>query len=407
MTTCTITERSGITWLTIRGRIDGMTSPDVKRSIDELISGGKRFFIVNLEQVNFVSSAGLRVFLGAQNQLQNVGGEMILFKISDVVLQVFKTSGFDKIFRILATEEELAAASAVSADALEVTTRTDEGITFKHREMAGAAMGTLRIIGNQDKLASADYTRDDVVTVSQADLQFGTGLATVGEQYEEYRYLFGEALIINRNFYFYPAVKRPAVDFMLYSGKDAGTECRYLHGFGFDGRYRYVASFEIDKHFITLDRLVQWVLSLPSAASLLGIILLAESKGVLGMNLKQVPLRENKPAQGSDILNPAQFASWINFPVDPVDENNIVAGAGIICRDRGMCSARVRKLFSSESNIHLHAGIFEKGPISKIVDQFSDELDRVLNNLDILKVQHLLGQSRFSNGMLGIIELKG
>ena len=406
MTTCIVTEQSGITWLTISGRVDGMTSPDVQRRIDELILDGRRLLAANLEETSFISSAGLRVFLTAQKELKKVGGEMILYRIAAPVLPVFVTSGFDKIFRIISNEQELNAATASGQDTSEIIATTDDGVVFRYRE-APVERGSLTIIGSQEKLSSASYTPEDVVTVPQHALRFGTGLATVGDQYEEYRHLFGEALFVNRNFYFYPAVKRPTVDYMLYSGPDAGTQCRFLHGFGFDGAYRYLAVFETTGAFVSLDRLSEWALALPSSAPLLGIVLLAESKGVMGMNLKQVPVQQNRPADGKDIFDAAHFASWINFPVDPADVNHIVAAAGIACPDKGACSAAARKLFSREASIHVHAGIFEKGPISKNLGDFDKELNRVLTELDLTKVQHLLGQSRFSNGMLGIIELEG
>ncbi|MBN1154306.1 STAS domain-containing protein [candidate division KSB1 bacterium] len=407
MTTCTITERSGITWLAIHGRIDSMTSPEVQHHIDELILGGRRLIVIDMEEVNFVSSAGLRVFIMAHNQLQKVGGEIVLYKISEFVMLVFKISGFDQIFKIVSTEEELSVICSVCVEESEVLTTTKGGIIFKHREMVGSATGVLCVVGSQDKLASSDYTEDDVITISQSELHFGTGLATVGERYDEYKHLFGEALFIKGNIFFYPATRRPAVDFMFYSGENSGTACRFLHGFVFNGTYRYLAAFESEQDFITIDKLTQYIMSLPSNASLLGIVLLAESKGIYGMNLKQVPLSENKPVDGNDIFDSVHFPSWINFPVDPVDDNHIVVGVGMICRDRNSCSAEVLKLFSSESNVHMHGGIFEKGPISKRIDQFSGELDRVITELDITKVQHLLGKSRFSNGMLGIIELEG
>jgi anti-anti-sigma factor len=407
MTNCTITRHAGITRLAINGRIDSMSSPDIQQFLEELILGGNRRIVTDLELVNFVSSAGLRVFLLVQNKLKTVGGEILLFKTPEPVMKVFSMTGFDKLFKLVASEQELLAIFSAAADAAEVISSVMDGITFKYSEKALAAHGPIRILGSQEKLSGSDYTEKDVVTVSQADLSFATGLATLGERYEEYKQLFGEAMIVNNHFYFYPAVKRPAVDYMFYSGQDSGSECRFLHGFGFNGPYRYLASFETSTDFVTLDRLVQWVLTLPLTAPLLGLVLLAESKGLLGMNLKQIPITENKPGQGADIFAVGHVASWINFPVDPTDHNHIIAATGLICRNKQACPEPVQKLFSTESNTHIHAGVFAKGPISKNIDQFSDELNRVLTELDISKVQHLLGQSRFSNGMLGIVELKG
>jgi anti-anti-sigma factor len=407
MATCTITRQAGITFIAVLGRIDSMSSPDIQHQLSELIMGGSRFIAVNLEEVNFLSSAGLRIFLIAQKELNNVGGEIILFKANEGVMRVFKMTGFDKILKILSTEEELAAICRESAAAAELEANIIDGITFKLKEMADAETGTLRIIGSQDKFASADYDLADVVTIPQASLRFGTGLATIGDEYDEYKHLFGETLIINNHIFFYPAVKRPAVDYMFYSGQDAGTDCRFLNGFSFNGGFRCQAAFETANDSITLDRLLQWVLTLPFTTPLLGIVMLAESKGIYGMNLKQIPIKENKPVQDLEIYDIAHVASWINFPVDPGDHNHIIAAAGLVCRDKEACAAGTRKLFSDKSVAHIHAGIFAQGPVSKNIDLFPGELDRILTELDITKVQHLLGGSRFSNGMLGIIELKG
>ena len=184
MTTCTHTQQSGITWLTIDGRIDSMSSPDIQQQFDQLILSGSRLIVVNLEQVNFISSAGLRVFLAEQKQLNQVGGEIILFKARESVLRIFTMTGFEKICKIISTEAELSAACAIAMDSVEILTTTVDGITFKRREMDQAEPGRLRIIGSQDKLAAAEYAQEDVVTVSQAELPFGVGLATVGERYE-------------------------------------------------------------------------------------------------------------------------------------------------------------------------------------------------------------------------------
>jgi anti-anti-sigma factor len=407
MTTCTITQHFGVIQLSIVGRIDGMSSFSIQEQLNELIMGGSRIIVADLEKVNFLSSAGLRVFLGAQKELNTVGGEIILFKPTELVMRVFNITGLDALFKTAFSDEELAAFCSGTGNTAEFVTTSIDGISVKFREIPNAEPGTIRIIGSQEKLSTSDYTQKDVITISQAMLPFGAGLATVGDLYDEYKHLFGEAVIINSHIYFYPAVKRPVVDYMFYSSKDEGTDCRFLNGFGFSGQFCYLAGFEASNDFITLDRLIQWAVSLPLAAPLLGIVFLAESKGLYGMNLKKIPIRENKSAEEVDIFNVANVASWINFPTDPTDQDNVIAATGLICRDKASCPAHALKLFSSESNAHIHAGIFAKGPISKNINQFPEELERILTSLDVKKVQHLLGQSRFSNGMLGLVELKG
>jgi len=392
-----------MTCLAISGRIDSISSPDIQRRLEEMIMDGERRIAVDLAEVPFLSSAGLRVFLIAQKALARVGGEILLYRATEAVRQVFAMTGFDRILRICATAEEclsLLAPAAAAGDRSE----TIAGVTFSLRELPGAAPGTLRLIGSQDKFAAAGYDQEDVVTLPQRELLYGTGLATIGDTWAEYKGLFGEAVILNRNLYFYPAVKRSAADFMLYSGQGEGTVCHFLNGFAFDGGFRCLAAFD---GFITLDQLLDWILTQPLATPLLGVVLVAESKGILGMNLKQVPLRENRPGPDFDLYAIDHVATWINFPVDPADPNHVIAATGIVCRDRAALPPAQQMLFTGKSAAHLHAGVFSRGPVSKNLDQFAEELGRIGTELDILKVQHLLGGSRFSNGMLGIIELKG
>ena len=381
-----------------------MTAPDIQQQISDLILDGKRLLVADLEEAGFVSSAGLRVFLTAQKQLKKVDGEIILYKISDSVFNVFKTSGFDKIIRIASSRQEIDSVIDSNRGSSLIVSKEIDGISIKYMGRKSAP-GSLIVVGSQENLSLSQYTQSDVTTVKQKDFQFGTGLATIGDQYEEYKNYFGESMIINRNFYFYPAVKHPAVDFMLCADQESSLEYKFLHGFGFKGSYKYVLTFESSDRFVTLEKLVSTLFKI-SQANTLGIVLLAESKGLWAMHLKKVPISENRPQNGREIFDAANFSDWINFPVEPGNTNNIIAGTGIAVKHKSRQRQKVQKLLSEESHFHIHAGVFSKGPLSKTIERFEDELSRVLTELDVYRVQHILGQSLFSSGMAGIIEFR-
>jgi anti-anti-sigma factor len=390
--------------LVLKGRIDALSSPDIEKELNALILSGERIIIADLAEVNYISSAGLRVFLGIQKQLKKVGGQIILFRPARSVLEVFNVSGLTNMFRIVSTIEEIGESIRAEALTSEVFSKDFEGLVIEYIKLT-ADKGSSFIIGSQDKLAHSAYTENDVVTVKPSDMQFGTGLATFGEKYEDHKDLFGESMIINRNFFFYPAVKRPVVDFMIDSHVDADFTYKFLHGFGFNGHYQYILSFNGKKGFIELDTFVNAIFDITNA-NILGIVLLAESKGLLGMHLKKVPIIEQRPDNGKDIFDPINFPEWIDFPTEPGDVNHIVAGTGIAVRDKSLLTPEKRTVISEGSFFHIHAGIFEKGPLNKQLNDFEKELNRVLTELQILKVQHVLGKSRFSSGLAGIIELK-
>lgn len=399
----TVAEDKAVTWLRIQGRVDSMSAPEIQRKIDALILDGRRILVADLSGVGYISSAGLRVFVMSQKQLKNVDGEVILYQVPSPVLDVFMMSGLGNIFRIAAERRDIEALVQESESTSPFSNRIIDSIAFRFMEKP-AEPGGLRVIGNQDKLPLSRYTVDDVSQVKADAMEFGTGLAALGESYDEYKHYFGEALILNKSFFYYPAVKHPAVDFMLCTGEQPNLEYNFLHGFGFRGAYHHILSFEGEDGPVELQSLVNTLFEI-SRAIIIGIVMLAESKGFWGMNLKKVPINENRPENGKDIFDAENFASWMNFPVEPAHSNHIIAAAGIAVKNRDGAPREVQNLVAGDNNFHLHAGVFEKQPLNRNIDRFDKELTRVITECEVYRIQHVLGRTRFSNGMIGIVEL--
>jgi len=399
-----LSEELGLKCLHLKGRIDSMSATEIQQQVNGLILSGERRFVTDFEEVNYISSAGLRVFLAAQKQLSKAGGEIILFKMPPDVLRVFKMSGFEQLFRIASSEEEIQSALQAEQPAVEVSSCEIEGIPVQYLKRE-VEEGTLFVIGSQESLATSTYTEKDVKAVKPGDIQFGTGLAAIGDRYQDYKDFFGEAVVIHRHLYFFPAAKRPAVDFMLYTQGDSSLEYKFLHGFGFNGDYKYILSFGSTEGFTELSRLVKGLFAL-SEANILGLVFMAESKGLWGMNLKRIPLVENKPESGKDNFDSGSFSEWMNFPLEPSDINNIVIGTGIVVRERKALGAGPQTIIPGEQDFHIHACVFEKQPFNTNLQEFDKEMKRVLTELEVYKIQHVLGQTRFSSGIVGLMELK-
>jgi len=88
------------------GKLDTQTSPDAQDQLTELIGNGERKILVNLEKLDYISSAGLRVLLAAAKQLKPDGGEVRICNLNDVVQEVFDISGFVTIFKVFGSEIE-------------------------------------------------------------------------------------------------------------------------------------------------------------------------------------------------------------------------------------------------------------------------------------------------------------
>lgn len=394
---------NGLKTLAFKGRIDALTSAEIEKEFTDLTLAGERIIVADFTNVSYISSAGLRIFLLSQKNLKKIGGELVLFNISDSVREVFKISGFQQLFRIVSDISELPAGNK-SEDVKIGLQREQVGDIILEIQKLDSKPGKLAIIGSQDKLNTSAYCGNDVVKVHNTDIKFGTGLAALGDDYEEYKGLFGESMVIDGNFYSFPALKKSAVDFVLSSEVNPDLTYKFLHGFGFSGDYSTIIHFNGAEEFVALTDLIN-AISKYSANNAFGVVIIAESGGIKGMHLRQIPVDENKPENGG-IFDQRNFGNWFDFPLDHSNSDNIIAAVGAVVKDKSKLSAELTPVFSSDSDFHIHAGVFEKGSLNKNISEFTGELKRILSELQVYKIQHLFGDSKFKCGIAAIIELE-
>lgn len=93
------TRKEGVIQLDIDGRVDTNTSPQLQRSILQAFQKASTV-ILNLEKVEYVSSAGLRALLIGQKTANSKGGAMKLVHVCDAVMKVFQMTGFASMLTI-------------------------------------------------------------------------------------------------------------------------------------------------------------------------------------------------------------------------------------------------------------------------------------------------------------------
>ena len=84
--------------LKIEGRLDTTTAPTLEKTINETVDGIKEL-ILDMNQLTYVSSAGLRVLLSTQKKM-NKQGTMKLIGVCEDVMDVFEMTGFVDILNI-------------------------------------------------------------------------------------------------------------------------------------------------------------------------------------------------------------------------------------------------------------------------------------------------------------------
>ena len=80
--------------MAIEGRIDTQTAPELEAAIKASIEGVDRL-VLDFAKVAYISSAGLRVVLAAQNWMDAKKGSLVIRNAAKVIVNVFKVTGFD------------------------------------------------------------------------------------------------------------------------------------------------------------------------------------------------------------------------------------------------------------------------------------------------------------------------
>lgn len=86
------------TILEIAGRVDTITAPALEKTINEDI-GDAKHLILDVKGMEYISSAGLRVLLGAQKKMQKLGS-MKVIHVCEAVMEVFEMTGFADVLVI-------------------------------------------------------------------------------------------------------------------------------------------------------------------------------------------------------------------------------------------------------------------------------------------------------------------
>lgn len=96
--TIEIKKNADATIIEIIGRLDTITSPALDKVISEDI-GDTKNLVLDVKAMEYISSAGLRVLLGAQKKMQKIGS-MKVINVCEEVMEVFEITGFSDILTI-------------------------------------------------------------------------------------------------------------------------------------------------------------------------------------------------------------------------------------------------------------------------------------------------------------------
>src|SRR5262249_6761564 len=89
-----------------QGRLDNVTGVALDSQISKLIGDGANRLLLNMAEISYVSSAGLRVVLSAAKRMRSVGGQFWLCSLNEHTKEIFEVTGFSRFLNISDSQED-------------------------------------------------------------------------------------------------------------------------------------------------------------------------------------------------------------------------------------------------------------------------------------------------------------
>jgi len=376
----------------VRGRLDNYWTEHLRSNLDEFIRGGAHVLRLNLSGVSYLSSAGVGLLVLIYRQLKEIGGSMVIESPSNQVKQILDMCALTPILLANPTS-----APAVVRKA-EVRRFTSAHASFEVLESPSEKPLSFELIGDPDLLKSCHFGPDDCRTVAFPKATFGFGLGALGNSFEEAQSRFGEFLAVAGSAAYLPTDGTNVPDFMVSSG-ELVPEMNVLYGVRCDGGFSHLLRFEAvsSDSPIPFSELVTTALEI-SGGRPIGMVLVAESAGMLGAALRRSPALA-AAANASPFQYP-EVRSWLSFSTERLYSRSLALISGVAAKsaDDGLAPF-LRRMGKEASPVgHFHAAAFSYRPLKKGDIDLHATVATLFETETLQGVLHLLADDRETAG---------
>ena len=371
----------------IGGRLDAYWSDHLSNEISSVIRGGVHHVRLDLSDLTYVSSAGIRVLLNFYQQLKAIQGSLIVVRISEPARAVLELAG---LLQFLSPAEAATSAIQMPGKLLDRANATYELFSLKE-----SAFLRCKILGDPSLLDGCRFNESNAHKVALSPSTFGLGLGAFGSAYRECRDRFGEFLAVSGSAAYLPTDGTNVADYLVSSGKYV-PEMTVLYGLFCEGSWRYLVRFEASQQTgsVKLSEIVSFALELTKKESL-ALVMVSETAGLVGAALTKPPVGS---VSASAPYQYPETVDWLSFTVERAHAKSLSLVAGVVTRSRTTPSILRWMDQTEEVAGHFHAAAFPYTPLKKGRLDMNETINRLFESNRVEGVLHLIHDDREISG---------
>lgn len=331
----------------VRGRLDAAWADHLSTELSDLVRAGSHRIRLDLSELDYVSSAGIRVLIKWRNRLAELGGAFVVANPSKPVLDLLKMTHLDKV---LMTEQVAPTPREAPKEAQQVET---DVARFEIHELERDAALECEVLGEPELLPGATYGEGQSAKTEFPAASFGLGIGAFGSDFGDCRSRFGEFLAVAGAAAYMPTDGTTVPDFMVATGTLI-PDLQVLSGLRCTGHFSHLVRFDSVQPdgAVGVSHLAEQALEVVGNGAS-GLVILAETSGLVGASLRRPP---TAPVPETIFSHP-DVRKWLSFTSERAFADSLCLAAGVVARDDASSLTPLLRPLSAQTAVlaHLHA----------------------------------------------------
>jgi anti-anti-sigma factor len=394
--------------ISVKGRLDAYWADHLTRALEEAVRDGADHIRLNMAEVAYMSSVGIRVLLKFHKQLRGINGSFAVSNPSEPVKTVLELAGLQTLLAVEAQSEPTAAEQRPSR------LFDRDGASFELFPLDPSGAVCARLIGNPELLSGSRFGSQHCRAVRFPAGTFGIGLGAFGSGFSDCQARFGEFLVAAGSAAYLPTDGTNVPDYLVSTGALV-PELNVLYAVLCDGNFAELARFEtkVGAGPVALSDVASACLE-AAEADAIGMVMVAESAGLMGAALRRSPALE---VSATAPFTHPEIRSWLSFTPERAYARSLALVVGAAVRAEAAALRSLLRPLGSDvwPAGHFHAAAFSYRRLQKGRIDLPPTVTTLFEAETLQGILHLLnddrpivgtGQSEFVRGACWVAPIK-
>lgn len=385
--------------LKLKGRMDAVWSDHVAGALTEVVRAGHHVIAVDMADVGYISSAGIRILVLHSRQLKSIQGRLFVTNASGPVRSVLELAGLHALLQ--AEKTALMEVAAESGERpLQKITLPKAGATAEVFDLAPGSTMRIDWPGNPSPWLEGAGQPASCSNVEFPTDVIGLGLGAFGDGGDADGGKFGEFLAAGGAVVCQPADGSNRADYMLRQGALTPT-VKLAYGIVGHGGFASLLRFDKgpEQPDLPLSAVAQACLDAVKSDAV-GLVMVAETASLVGASLQKTPVGPLAETGARNIFAFPAVRDWLSFTAEAAFANSISLVVGFAATGKRALNPRLLKSLvpSGELCGHFHAAAFPYRPLRKGKVGLAESVQPLFESGHVLGVLHLLNDWRDVSG---------